>query len=73
MIKFLSVDDHPLLREESRRRSTLSDMRLVADTTAGRTRKIPIAPPDLALIDLQMPALNDIEAIIGIPSEFPNA
>src|SRR5258708_9365079 len=29
--------------------------------------------PDVMLMDLQMPALNGIEAIIGIRSEFPNA
>jgi DNA-binding NarL/FixJ family response regulator len=29
--------------------------------------------PDVTLMDLQMPALNGIEAIIGIRSEFPNA
>ena len=29
--------------------------------------------PDVTLMDLQMPALNGIEAIIGIRSGFPNA
>ena len=76
MIKVLSVDDHPLLREGI---ATLvnaeSDMKLVAEATNGQEaiEKFRLHRPDVTLMDLQMPALNGIEAIIGIRSEFPNA
>ena len=76
MIGVLSVDDHPLLREGI---ATLvnseSDMKLVAEATNGKEaiEKFRLHRPDVTLMDLQMPALNGIEAIIGIRSEFPNA
>ena len=76
MIGVLSVDDHPLLREGI---ATLvnaeSDMKLVAEATNGQEaiEKFRLHRPDVTLMDLQMPTLNGIEAIIGIRSEFPNA
>src|SRR6202451_1851524 len=76
MIGVLTVDDHPLLREGI---ATLvnaeSDMKLVAEATNGQEaiEQFRLHRPDVTLMDLQMPALNGIEAIIGIQSEFPNA
>src|ERR1700694_2364964 len=76
MIGVLSVDDHHLLREGI---ATLvnaeSDMKLVAEATDGREaiERFRLHRPDVTLMDLQMPALNGIDAIIGIRSEFPNA
>jgi len=76
MIGVLTVDDHPLLREGI---ATLvnaeSDMKLVAEATNGQEaiEKFRLHRPDVTLMDLQMPTLNGIEAIIGIRSEFPNA
>src|ERR1700685_2475259 len=76
MIKVLSVDDHALLREGiAALVNAESDMKLVAEAANGQEaiEKFRIHRPDVTLMDLQMPALNGIEAIIGIRSEFPNA
>ena len=76
MIKVLSVDDHALLREGiAALVNGESDMKLVAEATNGQEgiEKFRAHRPDVTLMDLQMPALNGIEAIIGIRSEFPNA
>ena len=76
MIKVLSVDDHALLREGiAALVNAESDMKLVAEATNGQEgiEKFRVHRPDVTLMDLQMPALNGIEAIIGIRSEFPNA
>jgi DNA-binding NarL/FixJ family response regulator len=76
MIGVLSVDDHPLLREGiAALLNAESDMKLVAEATNGQEaiEQFRLHRPDVTLMDLQMPALNGIEAIIGIRSEFPNA
>ena len=76
MIRVLSVDDHPLLREGiAALVNAETDMKLVAEASNGQEaiEKFRLHRPDVTLMDLQMPALNGIEAIIGIRSEFPNA
>jgi DNA-binding NarL/FixJ family response regulator len=76
MIKVLSVDDHALLREGiAALVNAESDMKLVAEATNGHEgiEKFRLHRPDVTLMDLQMPAMNGIEAIIGIRSEFPSA
>src|SRR3981081_4218751 len=76
MIGILSVDDHPLLREGiAALLNTECDMKLVAEASNGQEAidKFRLHRPDVTLMDLQMPALNGIEAIIGIRSDFPNA
>src|SRR6202162_5748239 len=76
MIKVLSVDDHALLREGiAALVNAESDMKLVAEASNGRDaiEKFRLHRPDVTLMDLQMPGLNGVEAIIGIRSEFPNA
>lgn len=75
-IGVLTVDDHALLREGiAALVNAESDMKLVAEATNGQEaiEKFRSHRPDVTLMDLQMPALNGIEAIIGIRSEFPNA
>lgn len=76
MIRVLSVDDHPLLREGiAALVNAESDIKLVAEASNGQEaiEKFRLHRPDVTLMDLQMPALNGTEAIIGIRSEFPNA
>jgi len=76
MIGVLSVDDHPLLREGiAALVNAESDMTLVAEACNGQEaiEKFRLHRPDVTLMDLQMPALNGIEAIISIRAEFPNA
>ncbi len=76
MIRILAVDDHPLLREGiAALVSAEGDMKLVAEATNGQEaiEEFRLHRPDVTLMDLQMPALNGIEAIIGIRGEFPNA
>jgi DNA-binding NarL/FixJ family response regulator len=76
MIKVLSVDDHALLREGiAALVNAESDMKLVAEAFNGQDaiEKFRMHRPDVTLMDLQMPALNGIDAIIGIRSEFPSA
>jgi DNA-binding NarL/FixJ family response regulator len=75
-IRVLTVDDHPLLREGiAALVNAESDMQLVAEACDGQgaIEQFRLHRPDVTLMDLQMPALNGIEAIIGIRGEFPKA
>jgi len=75
-IRVLTVDDHALLRKGIR---TLlgaeSDMQLVGEASTGREaiEAFRIHQPDVTLMDLQMPDMNGVEAIIAIRGEFPEA
>lgn len=76
MIRVLSVDDHPLLREGiAALVGSEEDMEVVAEAATGREaidlfRKY---RPDITLMDLQMPEMNGIDAIGAIRGEFPDA
>jgi DNA-binding NarL/FixJ family response regulator len=75
-IKVLAVDDHPLLREGiAAALSGEQDIDLVAEAINGREaiELFRRHRPDVTLMDLQMPDINGIDAIIAIRSEFPNA
>jgi DNA-binding NarL/FixJ family response regulator len=75
-IRVLTVDDHALLREGiAALLNAESDMKLVAEASNGQDaiEKFRLHRPDVTLMDLQMPAVSGIEAIIGIRSEFPKA
>jgi len=75
-IRILTVDDHPLLREGiAALVSAESDMKLVAEASNGKDaiEQFRLHRPDVTLMDLQMPGLNGIEAIIAIRTEFHNA
>jgi DNA-binding NarL/FixJ family response regulator len=75
-IRILTVDDHALLREGiAALVNAESDMKLVAEASDGQQaiEKFRLHRPDVTLMDLQMPTLNGIEAIIAIRTEFPKA
>lgn len=75
-IRVLTVDDHPMLREGiAAVVRPRSDMTLVGEAEDG-ARAIEAyreLKPDVTLMDLQMPNLNGVDAIIRIRAEFPNA
>lgn len=75
-IRILTADDHALLREGIASLVSLEfDMEMVAEASTGREaiEKFRAHRPDVTLMDLQMPDISGIEAIIAIRSEFPNA
>jgi DNA-binding NarL/FixJ family response regulator len=75
-IRVLTVDDDPLLREGiATLLAAQSDMKLVAEAANGREaiEQYRIHRPDVTLMDLQMPEVNGVDAMIGICSEFPGA
>src|SRR5229473_1405329 len=75
-IRILAVDDHPLVR---RGIATLIaselDMSLVAEASNGREaiQQFRVHHPDVTLMDLQMPEMNGVDAMIAIRGEFPEA
>jgi len=76
LIRVLTVDDHPLLREGiAALVNAQSDMKLVAEASNGleAVEKFRLHRPDVTLMDIQMPGLNGVEAISRIQTEFPGA
>jgi len=76
VIRVLTVDDHALIREWiAALIANQKDMSLVGEASNGReaVEQFRSHRPDVTLMDLQMPEMNGIDALIAIRSEFPEA
>ena len=75
-IRILAIDDHALVREGvAVLVATQADMALVGEASDGaegiqRFREL---HPDVTIMDLQMPGMNGLDALIAIRNEFPEA
>jgi DNA-binding NarL/FixJ family response regulator len=76
IIRILTVDDHALLRHGiAGLVNAEPDMKMIAEAATGAEamRQFRQHHPDITLMDLQMPDMTGIEAIIGIRRDFPEA
>ena len=75
-IRILCVDDHPVVRQGiAGLVGVQPDMSLVAEAENGREaiQQFRAHHPDVTLMDLQMPDMGGLDAIIAIRGEFPDA
>jgi DNA-binding NarL/FixJ family response regulator len=76
LIRILAVDDHPMLLEGiASLVGSQPDMKLIAKASTGREalEQFRKHRPDVTLMDLQMPDMDGIEAMVAICGEFPDA
>jgi DNA-binding NarL/FixJ family response regulator len=75
-IRILTVDDHPLLRGGiAALIADQEDMCLAGEASNGREaiEEFRRLKPDVTLMDVQMPDMDGIDALISIRTEFPAA
>src|SRR5258706_466781 len=75
-IRILVVDDHPVLRQGlAALVGGQTDMRIVGEASNGREaiQQFRAHHADVRLMDLQMPEMNGLDAMIAIRGEFPEA
>src|ERR1700722_9714919 len=75
-IRILATDDHPIFRQGIKGLlADQPDMTLVAEGCNGREaiQQYRLHRPDITLMDLQMPEMNGLDAVIAIRGEFPEA
>ena len=76
LIRILAVDDHSIFRQGIVwLLDDQADMQLVAEASNGREaiQQFRAHRPDVTLMDLQMPEMNGLDAVIAIRGEFPEA
>jgi DNA-binding NarL/FixJ family response regulator len=76
LIRILAADDHPIFRQGiAGLLADQGDMSLVAEAANGHEaiQQFRAHRPDITLMDLQMPEMNGLDAMIAIRSEFPDA
>jgi DNA-binding NarL/FixJ family response regulator len=74
--RIFCVDDHPLMREGiAAVIREESDLLLVAEASSGRDaiEQYRLHRPDVTLMDLRLPDISGIDAMIGIRTEFAEA
>ena len=75
-IRILAVDDHPVVRQGIAGMVAVeTDMTLVGEASNGREaiQQFRVLRPDITLMDLQMPEMNGLDALIAIRNESPDA
>src|SRR6476660_7484363 len=75
-IRILIVDDHLLFRSGiAALLASQPEMHLVAEASNGREaiQQFRAHRPDITLMDLQMPEMTGLDALIAIRDEFPDA
>jgi DNA-binding NarL/FixJ family response regulator len=75
-IRILAVDDHPLVRQGiAALVGVQPDMTVVADAAPGREaiQQFRVHCPDVTLMDIQMPEMSGLDALITIRTEFPSS
>jgi DNA-binding NarL/FixJ family response regulator len=75
-IRIFSIDDHPLMREGiAAIIRNEADMLLVAEASSGReaVQGFREHRPDITLMDLRLPDISGIDAMVAIRAEFPDA
>ena len=73
-IRVFSVDDHPLLREGlAAIVNSQPDMAMVAQASTGRDAVVQFRDvrPDVTLMDLRLPDISGIDAMIAIRQSIP--
>jgi DNA-binding NarL/FixJ family response regulator len=75
-IRILTVDDHALMRNGiAGLVNAEPDMKMIAEAATGveAIKQFRQHRPDITLMDLQLPDMSGIEAIMGIRGDFPEA
>lgn len=75
-IRILAVDDHPVIRQGIAGMIAVeSDMALAGEASNGREaiQQFRTLHPDITLMDVQMPIMNGLDALIAIRNESPDA